>query len=101
MRDEGMRVTVRFYTAIKEAAGRGEDVVDLPDDATVSTLLDALASKYGAEFTQAVRQRYSPEEGRANLQMLLNGLSIEAMQGLKTKLADGCTVAFLPNIMGG
>ncbi len=40
-------VTVRYFAAAHEAAGVGEERVDLPADATVGACVDALADRHG------------------------------------------------------
>jgi len=61
--------------------------------------LNLLSKKYGRPFTDYVYD----EKGRVQsyIQVLLNGTSFTALQGLVTKLKDGDRVAIIPPVAGG
>ena len=48
-------VTVRYFAAAAEAAGSEEERIELPDDATVGDLRDALATRYGAAMQRVLQ----------------------------------------------
>jgi molybdopterin converting factor small subunit len=49
-----MEVTVRYFAAAVEAAGREEEVLVFPDGATISDLKQALSERYGALMGRVV-----------------------------------------------
>ncbi len=81
-----MRVRVRLFAAYREAVGRGETSVDLPEGGTVSDLLSLLVAEFPrlrglAQVTAAaVNQEYVARS---------------------TVLHDGDEVAFIPPVSGG
>ena len=58
-----------------------------------------LSKKYGKEFTEYLYD----EKGEVQnyIQILINGMGIKALQGFKTKLKEGDTVAIFPPVGGG
>lgn len=48
-------VTVRYFAAAAEAAGREEEQLELASDATVGTLGDLLRERYGAAMERVLR----------------------------------------------
>ncbi len=81
-----MRVQARFFAAYRELTGASHTEVDLPEDATVADLIDALRAR-GPSFAAlppkpavAVNLEYAPTDA-----------------GLR----DGDEVAFIPPVAGG
>ncbi len=81
-----MRVTIRLFARLREIAGAGELVRDLPGGATVGAVWKALAAefpamaRYEASISSAVNADFAP---------------------MSTALAEGDEVAFLPPVSGG
>jgi molybdopterin converting factor subunit 1 len=81
-----MKVRVRLFAVYREALGRSEVDVDVPDDTTVSQIFDRLFSGEIAERLPrrttlfAVNQEYQPAD---------------------TKLREGDEVTFIPPVAGG
>ena len=81
-----MRVRVRLFASLREAAGRPELVLELPEGATVEGVWRSLAAEHPVlsgrrgSLTAAVNRRY---------------VSFEA------PLADGDEVVFVPPVSGG
>jgi molybdopterin synthase catalytic subunit len=81
-----MRVTVRLFGPIREAAGAKELHVQLPGDATAATLRALLAERHpeiaalGPRLRVSVNRQFAADDAR---------------------LADGDEVAFLPPVSGG
>ena len=58
-----MRVTVRLFAMLRERAGSGEMVLDLPEGARVSDALDRLGDiAEGLPLVMAVNREYAPAE---------------------------------------
>ncbi len=66
---------------------------------TVEELLAHLSKKYGKEFTSYLYDEKG--EVQKYIQILINGTGIIALQGFKTKLKEGDTVAIFPPVGGG
>jgi sulfur-carrier protein len=72
--------------------------VDLPDDATVANLLDALAERHAV-----LGRRLRDETGalRRFVNLYVDSEDIRRTDGLETRLANNATVQILPSIAGG
>lgn len=81
-------VSVRYFAAIREALGSGEQL-ELPPQATVAAARDALIARGGAYGATLAR-------GRA-LRSAMNQMLCDE----STVLADGAELAFFPPVTGG
>jgi MoaD family protein len=95
-----VNVTIKFFTTLREMTGKGEDVVTLPENASMEDLLRRLSDKYGRKFEEYVFEKDGRETSQ-NLQFLIDGQSTATMQGIKTRLRPGCVVAIIPPVGGG
>ncbi len=93
------KITARFFTTLREIAGRKEDHIEFSKTATVDSLLKQLSKKYGKEFDDYMFDELG--DVRGHLQILINGQSVTTMRGLKTRLKEGDQVAILPPVGGG
>jgi len=94
-----MRVTVKFFTALREIVGKKEEEFEFSKGTTVKELLKHLSENYG----QAFKEYIYTEKGRARsyLEFLINGKSITTLKGFETKLKDGDKIAIIPPVGGG
>lgn len=94
-----MKVTVKFFTTLREITGKREEEIKSSGDLTVDELLEHLSKKHGRRFMNYMYD----ETGnvRSYLQFLVNGRSITTMQGFKTRLREGDSVAIIPPVGGG
>ena len=97
-----MKVSVRFFTSLREIVGKKEETLEFSDDekVTVDRVLRVLSHEYGRSFVDYV---YDPitREVKGFLQFLVNGKSATSLNGLQTKLKDGDVLAILPPVGGG
>jgi MoaD family protein len=96
-----LKVKVRYFTTLRELAGHAEEIFELKDDVCLGDLIEIVASKYGEE---ARRYLYADEGQKTidpSVRFLINGRDSKMLQGLRTKLVDGDTVAIIPPIGGG
>ena len=97
-----MRVSVRFFTTLRELTGKKEETLEFSRGrvVTVESVLERLKELHGKSLTEYV---YDPKTGevRGFLQFLVNGRSIASFEGLKTKLSNGDVLAIIPPVGGG
>jgi molybdopterin synthase sulfur carrier subunit len=83
-----MNVDVRYFAAVREALGNGEQV-EVGGGATVATLRDALVARGG---------RHAEALGRARV---LRSAKNRVLCAEDTPLGDGDEVGFFPPLTGG
>jgi MoaD family protein len=94
-----LEVNIVYFYPIREITGRAEEKVEVDENATVEMLLGILSKKYGKEFE---RFAYSGVNQKGlQIIFLLDEENVQNLEGLKTKLRNGCTVTLLPPIAGG
>jgi len=94
-----MKITVKFFTVLREITGKREEKLEFPNSITMDELLDYLSKKHGRQFTDYVYNTNG--EPRGYLQFLVNGKSITTLEGFKTRLKEGDKVAIIPPVGGG
>lgn len=94
-----VEVKVKFFTTLREIVGKKEEQIELSRSVTVEALLRQLSKTYGKEFEDYVYDELGNVRG--HLQFLVNGNSVTALQGFKTKLREGDQLAILPPVGGG
>jgi len=91
-----MKITVRVFGDISAIIGRRHEV-ELAEGATITTIVAKIGQKTGQ------RQGYLGEfhVGGKDLAILVNGKSIDMMDGTQTKLKDGDEVVVMQPTAGG
>jgi MoaD family protein len=97
-----LQVQVRFFTTLREITGRREETLKFRGDetATVNSVLNRLAKRYGKSFVDYVYDQKTGEV-KSFLQFLVNGRSTSKSGNLDSKLADGDVLAIIPPVGGG
>ena len=96
-----MKVAIDYLGSIKQTLGlKQAEQVKLEDDASVCDLLSLLAEKYGEPFKKAV---YEPKglDLKPHHILSVNGLLLNQLNGIETKLKDGDHVILMPVVSGG
>lgn len=96
-----MKVAVEYLGYIKQTLGiKQEESVKLEDGALVRDLLCVLAEKHGEPFRKDV---YDPKSSDMKPHHILsvNGVLLNQLNGVETKLKDGDRVVLLPVVTGG
>ena len=96
-----MKVTIEYLGYIKQSLGLTQaENLEIKTNASVRDLLVQLAEKHGEPFKKSV---YLPED--KDLQphhiLALNGLMVNLINGLDTKLKEGDRVTIMPVVTGG
>lgn len=94
-----MKITIVFFTTLREVVGRKEEEIELNRGITVEELLSRLSRKYGKDFVNYVYDEKGDLNG--HLQFLVNGKSVTTLHGLRTRLKDGDKIAIIPPVGGG
>ena len=84
-----MRFTVLYLARLRDALGRGNEQLELPESSTVATLIDSLRGRGGAWASELAA-------GRA-VRVAVN----QEMTDIAAALRDGDEVALFPPVTGG
>jgi len=90
-----MKVTVSFYTKMKEFTGESQTIVELQENSTLRDLIQKLAEKYGKPLKEYVldsNQRIKPY-----VKIFLKAANI-SKNGLNRKLEEGSCLSILPDL---
>jgi len=84
----------------REASGRSETVLTLPEGANVSSVIDALRERFGEPFESVLMD---PVLGSPlpNGLILRNGVEVGNLRGLDTALGDGDELVLISVTHGG
>jgi MoaD family protein len=96
-----VKITIEYLGYIRQTLGITQpESIELKPEASTRDLLVHLADKYGEPFKKAV---YDPKEAALKPYHIIavNGLMINLLGGLDTKLKDGDHVAVMPVVTGG
>jgi len=95
-----LKISVRFFTSLREIAGKREEALSFPDaqEVTLDRVVKILANEYGRDFADYVYD-VKTHEVKGFLQFLVNGKN--AIDGQVTRLNDGDVLAILPPVGGG
>jgi len=74
--------------------------MELKDDAAVCDLLSMLAEKHGDPFKKSVYEPKDPDL-KPHYILSVNGLLLNQLNGIETKLKDGDRLILMPVVTGG
>ncbi|MCY0868118.1 MAG: MoaD/ThiS family protein [Desulfurococcus sp.] len=86
-----MKVFVKLLARIAEKAVKPEAWIHLNEDSTLQDLLERVAEELGVKV----------DLNQEDIVILVNGRSIEFLNGVKTKLRDEDVVVIMPPAAGG
>jgi molybdopterin synthase sulfur carrier subunit len=96
-----LKVTVDYLGNIRRTLGVEQtENIELKDNASVSDLLLLLAEKHGDPFKKAVYEPKEPDLKPYHI-LSINGLLLNQLHGIETKLKDGDRVVLMPVVTGG
>jgi MoaD family protein len=94
-----MEITVRYFTVLREVTKKRQEIIEIKPDSTLEDMLSLLTKKYGANFERYVSS--GREKKGLQLILLLNEQDTSQLNGFKTQLHNGDTVAVMPPVAGG
>lgn len=95
-----MRVRVYYYGLIRSKLGKKEEEVELKSDASLSELFGKLVRVYG----KSLRELFQVETENIldpSFIVTVNGILMDRLQGIKTKLHEGDKIALMTIVSGG
>jgi molybdopterin synthase sulfur carrier subunit len=95
-----MKVIVKYFATIREIVGKREDILEMDGKSTVKDLLVYLSRINGEKFKEYI-YKVGTERLNENLQFLVDGRNINTLNGINTKLHDGCKFVIIPPVGGG
>ena len=98
---ETLKVKVRYFTTLRELAGKPEEEWEIEDSRTLGGLIENVASKYGKEARDYLYHESKSGKIDPSIYFLINGANSRTLSGLDTELKDGDIVAIIPPIGGG
>ena len=94
-----MKVTIRFFTILKDLTQKNKEEIEVPPSTTVEELISLLSKIYGLPFENYV---YTQDgQIKPYLQILVNWINITTQHGFKTKLKENDEFAIIPPVTGG
>ena len=95
-----MVITLRSILKLKEALGGTDLALKFPEGTTVSGLLDYMRDRWGERISSHL---FDPQNGLPlpYVRIMVNGQTIQFLDGLGTVLKEGDEVLLLPLVGGG
>lgn len=93
-----MKLIVKFLATLYDITGVLKTEIEVDDGISVRQLIEVLSNKF-----EKLRGELLDEKGELKpmYNILVNGRSIDWLQGLDTRLQDGDEVVFIPPAAGG
>jgi sulfur-carrier protein len=95
-----MKVTLHTILGIKEVIGQRLTEVELPHESTIEGLLTYMQERWGDGLSNRL---FHPVSGAVlpYVRIMVNGQTIDFLEGMQTPLKDGDEVLILPPVSGG
>jgi MoaD family protein len=95
-----MKLKVKYLGPVAFIVKKKEEELEVSSEASIHELLRKLSSLYGKEFESEVLQD-NGENIRNGMAITVNEKVIGQLDGMRTRLKMGDTIALLPLFLGG
>ena len=94
------KITLHTILDLKEVVGQRLTEIELPEGSTVEDLLAYMSETWGDQLSGRL---FDPDGGGVlhYVRIMVNGQTIQFLEGLETLLAEGDEVLILPPVSGG
>lgn len=95
-----MKIVLHTILGLKEVIGQRLTEIDLPQGSTVGDFLEYLRERWGDGLANRL---FDPASGTVlpYVRIMVNGQTIEYLEGTETLLKEGDEVLILPPVSGG
>ena len=95
-----MKVTLHTILGLKQIVGQRLTEIDLPTGSTVEDFLTYLTERWGDTLSTHL---FDPDSGAVlpYVRIMVNGQTIQFLEGMETLLKEGDEVLLLPLVSGG
>ena len=95
-----MKIIVHTILGLKQVLGQKWTEIELPEESSMEDLFSYMKKKWGDKLHTHL---FDPDSGEVlgHLRVMINGQTIQFLQGMKTKLNEGDEVFILPLLSGG
>jgi len=95
-----MKVTLHTIFGLKQVIGQKLTEIDLPHGSTVADFLTYLKERWGDKLSTHL---FDPDSGAVlpYVRIMVNGQTIQFLEGMETPLKEGDEVLILPPVSGG
>lgn len=95
-----MKVKLHTILGIKDVIGQRLTEIELPDGSTIEDFLKYVRERWGEELSARLFHPNSVDV-LPFVRVMINGQTIEFLEGMATPLKDGDEVLILPPVSGG
>jgi MoaD family protein len=95
-----MLIKIKYLGPVTLIVNKREEELEISSRASIHELLRKLSSQYGKQFESEVLQD-DGQNIRNGMAVTVNGTVIGQLEGMRTRLKLGDTIALLPLFLGG
>ena len=94
------KITLHTILGLKEVIGQRLTEIDLPHRSTVEDFLTYMKERWGDKLSARL---FDPDSGAVlpYVRIMVNGQTIQFLEGMDTQLKEGDEVLILPPVSGG
>lgn len=95
-----IKITLHTILGLKQVIDQGRTEIDLPDGSTVEDFLTYMKERWGDKLSARL---FDPDSGAVlpYVRIMVNGQTIQFLEGMETPLKEGDEVLILPPVSGG
>ena len=95
-----IKITLHTILGLKQVTGQRLTEIDLPQGSTVEDFLTYMKERWGDRLSTRL---FDPDSGAVlpYVRIMVNGQTIQFLEGMNTQLKEGDEVLILPPVSGG